>query len=36
MTMDVEAKDKERAVVKLMAALSRRRSGGRRGAAHPA
>jgi UV DNA damage endonuclease len=36
MTMDVEAKDKERAVVKLMAALSRRRSGGRRGVAHPA
>ena len=34
MTMDVEAKDKERAVVRLMTAWKRRRSGGRRGAAY--
>ncbi len=36
MTMDVEAKDKERAVARLMAALKRRRSGGRQRAAHRA
>jgi len=36
MTMDVEAKAKERAVVRLMTALKRRRSGGGRRATHPA
>jgi UV DNA damage endonuclease len=36
MTMDVEAKAKERAVVRLMAAVKRRRSGGRRRVGHPA
>jgi UV DNA damage endonuclease len=34
MTMDIEAKEKERAVVRLMAALKGRRSGGRRRASH--
>ena len=36
MTMDVEAKAKECAVVRLMDAVKRRRSGGRRRVAHPA
>jgi UV DNA damage endonuclease len=36
MTMDVEAKEKERAVVWLMAEMKGRRPGGRRRAAHPA
>jgi UV DNA damage endonuclease len=36
LTMDVEAKEKERAVVRLMAALQGRRSGSRRRARSPA
>jgi UV DNA damage endonuclease len=35
MTMDVEAKAKERAVLRLMAEVKARRPGGRRRAAHP-